>query len=77
MLSGVDGGGALILTSAERAKDFPTKPVYLRGLGGESAEGPMISQMESFPARPRHSAYPASWRLKRRDHPRGWITQDL
>lgn len=43
-----DGGGALILTSAERAKDFPTKPVYLRGLGGESAEGPMISQMESF-----------------------------
>ena len=43
-----DGGGALILTSAERAKDFPTKPVYLRGQGGESAEGPMISQMESF-----------------------------
>src|SRR2546423_12374508 len=23
-----DGGGALILTSADRAKDFPTKPVY-------------------------------------------------
>ncbi len=43
-----DGGGALILTSAERAKDFPTKPVYLRGMGGESAEGPMISQMEDF-----------------------------
>jgi acetyl-CoA acetyltransferase len=43
-----DGGGALILTSAERARDFPTKPVYLRGMGGESAEGPMISQMESF-----------------------------
>lgn len=43
-----DGGGALILTSAERAKDFPTKPVYLRGMGGESVEGPMISQMESF-----------------------------
>lgn len=43
-----DGGGALILTSAERAKDFPTKPVYLRGMGGESSEGPMISQMESF-----------------------------
>ena len=43
-----DGGGALILTSAERAKDFPAKPVYLRGMGGESAEGPMISQMESF-----------------------------
>lgn len=43
-----DGGGALILTSAERARDFPTKPVYLRGVGGESAEGPMISQMEDF-----------------------------
>ena len=39
-----DGGGALILTSAERAKDFPTKPVYVIG-GGESAETPMVSQM--------------------------------
>ncbi len=28
-----DGGGALILTSAERAKDFPTKPVYVLGTG--------------------------------------------
>ena len=43
-----DGGGALILTSADRAKDFPTKPVYLRGFGGESCEGPMISQMKDF-----------------------------
>jgi acetyl-CoA acetyltransferase len=43
-----DGGGALVLTRADRARDFPTTPVYLRGLGGESAEGPMISQMESF-----------------------------
>jgi hypothetical protein len=24
-----DGGGALILVSAERARDFPQKPVYL------------------------------------------------
>jgi acetyl-CoA acetyltransferase len=24
-----DGGGALIVTSAERAKDFPTTPVYV------------------------------------------------
>jgi acetyl-CoA acetyltransferase len=39
-----DGGGALILTSAERAKDFPTKPVYIVG-AGESVETPMISQM--------------------------------
>ncbi len=42
-----DGGGALILTSAERAKDFPTKPVYVLGTG-ESTENPNISQMEDF-----------------------------
>ena len=42
-----DGGGALILTSAERAKDFPTKPVYILGTG-ESVEGPMVSQLEDF-----------------------------
>lgn len=43
-----DGGGALILTSAERARDMPAKPVYLRGTGGEASEGPMISQMDDF-----------------------------
>src|SRR5580658_3048312 len=42
-----DGGGALILTSADRAKDFPTKPVYIIGTG-ESVETPMVSQMETF-----------------------------
>jgi acetyl-CoA acetyltransferase len=42
-----DGGGALILTSAERAKDFPQKPVYVLG-SGESVETPIISQMEDF-----------------------------
>jgi acetyl-CoA acetyltransferase len=42
-----DGGGALILTKAERAKDFPTKPVYILGTG-ESAETTMISQMEDY-----------------------------
>jgi acetyl-CoA acetyltransferase len=42
-----DGGGALILTSAERAKDFPQKPVFILGTG-ESVETPMISQMEDF-----------------------------
>ena len=39
-----DGGGALILTKAERAKDFPQPPVYVLGTG-ESVESPMISQM--------------------------------
>jgi acetyl-CoA acetyltransferase len=42
-----DGGGALILTSAERANDFKTKPVYILGTG-ESVETPMVSQMEDF-----------------------------
>lgn len=42
-----DGGGALILTSAERARDFPQKPVYVLGTG-ESVETPMISQMADF-----------------------------
>ena len=42
-----DGGGALILTSADRAKDFPQKPVYVLGTG-ESVETPMVSQMADF-----------------------------
>jgi acetyl-CoA acetyltransferase len=42
-----DGGGALILTSAERAKDFPRRPVYVIGTG-ESVETPLVSQMEDF-----------------------------
>jgi acetyl-CoA acetyltransferase len=37
-----DGGGALILVAAERARDFPPKPVYLLGTG-ESVETPMVS----------------------------------
>ena len=39
-----DGGGAIILTSAERANDFPRKPVYILGTG-ESTETPIVSQM--------------------------------
>jgi acetyl-CoA acetyltransferase len=42
-----DGGGALLLTSARRAKDFPQRPVYVVGTG-ESVETPMVSQMEDF-----------------------------
>jgi len=42
-----DGGGALILTRADRAADFQHKPVYILGTG-ESVETPMISQMADF-----------------------------
>lgn len=42
-----DGGGALILTRADRAADFPTSPVYVLGTG-ESSETPLVSQMEDF-----------------------------
>ena len=39
-----DGGGAFILTSADRVDDYPTKPVYLLGTG-ESVETAVVSQM--------------------------------
>ena len=42
-----DGGGALILTRADRAGDFPTKPVYIMGTG-ESVETPIVSQMHDM-----------------------------
>ena len=42
-----DGGGALVMVSADRAKDSPKKPVYLVG-AGESVEMSMISQMHDF-----------------------------
>jgi acetyl-CoA acetyltransferase len=42
-----DGGGALILTAAARAKDLPGKPVYVMG-SGEAVEAPMVSMMEDF-----------------------------
>jgi len=42
-----DGGGALVLVAAERARDFPARPVYVLGTG-ESVETPLVSQMEDF-----------------------------
>src|SRR5690606_29861001 len=42
-----DGGGALILTSADRARGFPKKPVYVLGTG-ESVETGLVSQMHDF-----------------------------
>ncbi len=42
-----DGGGALVVTSADRAGDFPRPAVHVLG-AGESAETPLISQMIDF-----------------------------
>jgi len=42
-----DGGGALIVTSSDRAADMPKPPVYVLG-SGETFESPMISQMADF-----------------------------
>jgi acetyl-CoA acetyltransferase len=42
-----DGGGALIVTSADRAGEFPKPAVHVLGTG-ESAETPIISQMVDF-----------------------------
>ena len=42
-----DGGGALILTTADRARDFRKPPIYVMGTG-EGAENVMISSMRDF-----------------------------
>ncbi len=42
-----DGGGAVVLVRAERAKDFPKPPVYVLGSAAESAHR-QISQMPDF-----------------------------
>jgi acetyl-CoA acetyltransferase len=44
-----DGGGALVVTSAERAEAVPgpKRPVYVLGTG-EAAETPLVSMMEDF-----------------------------
>ena len=42
-----DGGGALVLTHADRARDFPRKPVYVLG-AGESVAHQNIMQMKDF-----------------------------
>jgi acetyl-CoA acetyltransferase len=39
-----DGGGAMILVSAERAKDFPKKPVYMLGVSSRTTHN-IISAM--------------------------------
>jgi acetyl-CoA acetyltransferase len=42
-----DGGGALVITAADRAADFPHPAVHVLGTG-EATETPMISQLVDF-----------------------------
>ena len=42
-----DGGGALVLTTADRAADRPTPPVHVLGTG-ESVETPLVHHMEDL-----------------------------
>jgi acetyl-CoA acetyltransferase len=42
-----DGGGALVLVSEERARDFPKKPIYVLG-AGEATEHASVSRMRDF-----------------------------
>ena len=42
-----DAGGAVIVTSAERARDLPKQPVYVLGTG-ECVTHQMVSQMPAF-----------------------------
>jgi acetyl-CoA acetyltransferase len=42
-----DAGGAVVVTTAERARDLPKKPVYVLGTG-EASTHVMVSQMPDF-----------------------------
>ena len=42
-----DAGGAVVVTSAERARDCPKRPVYVLG-AGEASTHVMVSQMPDF-----------------------------
>jgi acetyl-CoA acetyltransferase len=42
-----DGGGALVVTSAERAADLRRPPVYILGTG-EACDSPLVSQMDDL-----------------------------
>jgi len=42
-----DGGGAIVMVRAERARDFPKPPVYVLGSAAESSHR-QISQMKDF-----------------------------
>lgn len=47
-----DAGGALVVTSADRAKDFPKRPVYILGSGSGIESGPCSPASVRDPMRP-------------------------
>ena len=55
-----DGGGALIMTTADRAKDFPTKPVYLLGTGESRSRPRWSARWRTFHLVRVPSAYPVA-----------------
>jgi len=50
-----DGGGAVIVTSAERARDFPKKPVAILGMGQHHPHFSLMDAPSLTPGRQKSS----------------------
>ena len=57
-----DAGGAIVLTSADRARDLPKKPVYVLG-AAEYHDHSCISQMPDLTVTPAHSSGPRAMEM--------------
>jgi acetyl-CoA acetyltransferase len=57
-----DAGGAIVLTTADRARDLPKKPVYVLG-AAEHHDHMMISQMPDLTVTPAHSSGPRAMEM--------------
>jgi acetyl-CoA acetyltransferase len=57
-----DAGGAIVLTTVERARDLPKKPVYVLG-AAEYHDHNMISQMPDLTVTPAHSSGPRAMEM--------------
>jgi acetyl-CoA acetyltransferase len=57
-----DAGGAIVLTSADRARDLPKKPVYVLG-AAEYHDHLGISQMPDLTVTPAHSSAPRAMEM--------------